>query len=63
MANVICINVMWDIYCHMQLGDPTITDHISSEYARLDFDGVDEFTLFFSSENNCIFQCMPLCIQ
>ena len=41
----------------MQLGDPTLSDHISSEYARLDFDGVDEFTLFFSSEHmqSCIY--------
>lgn len=27
-----------------------MSDHISSEYSRLDFDGEDEFTLFFACE-------------
>ena len=34
----------------LQLGDPTQNEHVSSEYNRMDFDGVDEFNVFFSRE-------------
>ena len=33
----------------IQLGDPTAEDHISSQYSCLDFDGLSEYTQFFSS--------------
>ena len=33
----------------IQLGDPTVEDHISSQYSSLDFDGISEYTQFFSS--------------
>ena len=35
-------------------------DHVSSEYSRLDFDGADDFMLFFASKHtvylnpNCV---------
>ena len=28
-----------------------MSDHISSDYSRLDFDGIDEFMHFFASES------------
>ena len=33
-----------------QLGDPTQTSHISSEYSRMDFDVIHEYNTFFSSK-------------
>lgn len=46
--------------CVFQLGDPTIEDHISSQYSSLDFDGISEYTQFFSSI--MLFQCMCMVV-
>ncbi|XP_064400527.1 exportin-5-like [Halichondria panicea] len=33
----------------LKVGDPDVYDHVSSEYSRLDFDGADNFMLFFAT--------------
>ena len=34
-----------------KVGDPTQSLHISSHYSVIDFDGQEEFNVFFSSKN------------
>lgn len=55
-----CVPIMIINLCVFQLGDPTVEDHISSQYSSLDFDGISEYTQFFSSI--MLFQCMCMIV-
>ena len=52
MTSVYDISIMASLslmHINTQVGDPTLPVHASSHYSKIDFDGPEEYNVFFSS--------------